>query len=401
MRQRFYQFIPLALFWMASSIQAEENKAKKVSFYKEIRPIFQASCHGCHQPAKANGEYVMTTFKELLKGGDSEEIAIVPTKPDESHLITLITPIDGEAEMPQKEDPLQKEQIELITRWVAEGALDDTPTNAKQLYNMDNPPVYSLPPVISSIDYSPDGLLIAVAGYHEVLLHNADGSGLADRLVGLSERVQKVKFSHDGKLLAVAGGLPARSGEIQIWNVNNRTLAMSIPVGYDTLYGVSWSPDDKKVSVGLSDSTLRAYDISTGKQVLFKNTHDDWVLDTVWNNKGDHLISVGRDMAVKLTEVPTQRFVDNITSITPGALKGGIHAITVHPKKEEVLVGGSDGVPQIFRLTRVTKRVIGDNSNLVRKFPPMPGRIFALDFAPDGKKIIAGSSYNGVGSVDL
>ena len=171
MRQRFYQFIPLALFWMASSIQAEENKAKKVSFYNEIRPIFQASCHGCHQPAKANGEYVMTTFKELLKGGDSEEIAIVPTKPDESHLITLITPIDGEAEMPQKEDPLQKEQIELITRWVAEGALDDTPTSAKQLYNMDNPPAYSLPPVISSIDYSPDGLLIAVAGYHEVLLH--------------------------------------------------------------------------------------------------------------------------------------------------------------------------------------------------------------------------------------
>ena len=64
---------------------------------------------------------------------------------------------------------------------------------------------------------------------------------------------------------------------------------------------------------------------------------------------------VGRDMAVKLTEVATQRFVDNITSITPGALKGGIHAITVHPKKEEVLVGGSDGVPQVFRLTRVTK----------------------------------------------
>jgi WD40 repeat protein len=336
-----------------------------------------------------------------LKGGDSEEIAIVPGKPDESHLITLITPIDGEAEMPQKADPLPEDQLAMISRWVAEGAEDDTPDSAKQRYNMDNPPVYSLPPVISSIDYSPDGSLIAVAGYHEVLLHNTDGSGIAARLVGLSERIQKVKFSHDGKKLAVAGGLPARAGEIQIWNIDSKRLANSIPVGFDTLYGISWSPDDKKVSVGLSDSTLRAYDVISGEQVLFKNTHDDWVLDTVWNNKGDHLVSVGRDMAVKLTEVATQRFVDNITSITPGALKGGIHAITVHPKKEEVLVGGSDGVPQVFRLTRVTKRVIGDNSNLVRKFPPMPGRIFAVDFAPDGKKMIAGSSYNGVGSVHL
>ena len=395
-----FGFTPVLFGWMGLA-HAEEAKPEKVSFYNDIRPIFQASCHGCHQPAKAKGEYVMTTFKQLLKGGDSEEVAIVPGKPDESHLITLITPIDGDAEMPQKADPLPADQLALITRWVTEGAEDDTPASAKQRYNMDNPPVYSLPPVISSIDYSPDGTLIALAGYHEVLLHHADGSGLAGRLVGLSERVQKVKFSSDGKKLAVAGGLPARAGEIQVWNVASKRLSMSIPVGFDTLYGISWSPDNKKVAVGLSDSTLRAFDISTGEQVLFKDHHDDWVLDTVWNNKGDHLVSVGRDMAVKLTEVATSRFVDNITSITPGALKGGIHAITVHPKKEEVLVGGSDGVPQIFRLTRVTKRVIGDNSNLVRKFPPMPGRIFSVDFAADGSKMIAGSSYNGVGSVYL
>ncbi|HIM23843.1 MAG TPA: hypothetical protein EYM30_06545, partial [Verrucomicrobia bacterium] len=264
MTQRFLIGIMPGLLAAAVSINAEEAKPKKVSFYNEIRPILQGQCHGCHQPAKAKGEYVMTTFVQLLKGGESEEKAIVPSKPDESHLITLITPIDGEAEMPQKGDPLPAEQIALITRWVAEGAADDTPVGAKQRYDKDNPPVYSLPPVISSIDYSPDGTLIAVAGYHEVLLHNADGSGLAARLIGLSERVQKVKFSNDGKKLAVAGGLPARSGEIQIWNVGSRKLSMSIPVGYDTVFGVSWSPDNSKVAVGLSDSTVRAFDISNG-----------------------------------------------------------------------------------------------------------------------------------------
>ncbi len=380
---------------------SEETKLGQVSFYSDIRPVFQGKCHGCHQPAKAKGDYVMTTFARLLAGGESEDKAVVPGKPDESQLVTLIKPISGEAEMPPKGDPLSTDEIALITRWVAEGAVDDTPVSARQRYDIDRLPVYSLPPVISSIDYSPDGALIAVSGYHEVLLHRADGSGLVGRLVGLSERVQKVKFSPDGKKLAVAGGLPARSGEIQIWNVAKRKLSMSIPVGFDTLYGVSWSPDGARVSVGLSDSTVRAFDVKNGEQVLFKDNHDDWVLDTVWNNKGDHLVSVGRDMAVKLTEVATQRFVDNITSITPGALKGGIHAITVHPKKEEVLVGGSDGVPQIFRLKRVTKRVIGDNSNLVRKFPEMPGRIFGVDFAPDGKKLVACSSFNGKGALHL
>ena len=31
---------------------AEENQTKAVSFYKDIRPIFQANCQGCHQPQK-------------------------------------------------------------------------------------------------------------------------------------------------------------------------------------------------------------------------------------------------------------------------------------------------------------------------------------------------------------
>jgi mono/diheme cytochrome c family protein len=212
MIKRLLQGIMLALFAAVVCANAEEAKPKKVSFYSDIRPIFQGQCHGCHQPAKAKGEYVMTTFAQLLAGGGSEDKAIVPGEPDESHLITLITPIDGEAEMPQKGGPLPAEQIAMITRWVSEGATDDTPAGAKQLYDKDNPPVYSLPPVISSIDYSPDGTLIAVAGFHEVLLHHADGSGLAGRLIGLSERVQKVKFSSDGKNLAVAGGAASTIG---------------------------------------------------------------------------------------------------------------------------------------------------------------------------------------------
>ena len=45
-----------------SSAQKEENTAKLVSFHKEIRPLLQSRCAGCHQPAKAKGDYVMTDF---------------------------------------------------------------------------------------------------------------------------------------------------------------------------------------------------------------------------------------------------------------------------------------------------------------------------------------------------
>ncbi|MEK6238968.1 MAG: DUF1553 domain-containing protein, partial [Planctomycetales bacterium] len=392
------RFVPLLLF-SVPLLSAAEPTSQAVSYYKQIRPIFQANCQGCHQPAKPGGEYVMTSFKALLQGGESEAAAVTPKQPDESYLMELITPEKGEAEMPKDKKPLFKIEIDLIKQWISEGAHDDTPPNSKIQYDQQNPPVYTLPPVVTSLDYSPDGKLLAVSGFHEVLLHNADGSGLVARLVGMSERIESVRFSPDGKLLAVTGGLPARMGEVQVWDVAKHSLKLSHSVTFDTVYGASWSPDGTRIAFGCADNTVRAIELKTGKQVFYQGSHDDWVFDTVFSVKGTHLISVGRDRTAKLTEFATQRFMDNITSITPGALQGGVAAVTRHPAKDEILVGGADGVPKAYRVFRTSKRVIGDDANLLRKYPPLKGRIFGLDASLDGKRIVAGSSLDGSGHV--
>ena len=370
-----------------------------MSYYRQIRPIFQSHCQGCHQPAKQSGGYVMTDFKKLLNGGESETAAVMPGKPDESYLLDLITPSDGEAEMPKGKAPLSQPEIDLIRRWIIEGAEDDTPDNAREKYNPDNPPIYSRQPIVTSMDYSPDGRLLAVSGFHEVLLHKADGSGLLARLIGLSARIESISFSPDGQRLAVTGGLPERTGEVQVWDVATHELKLSIPLTHDTVYGASWSPDGTLIAVGCTDSVVRAFNSETGEQVFFNGAHDDWALDTVFSVDGSHLVSVGRDMTTKLYNVPTQRFIDNVTSITPGALKGGIAAVARHPQRDEVLVGGSDGTPRIYRMYRQTKRVIGDDANLVRRFPAMRGRIYSVDFAADGKTIVCASSLDGQGQV--
>ncbi len=372
---------------------------RTVSYYQDIRPIFQANCQGCHQPAKSKGGYVMTDFKKLLAGGESEGVAIVPQQIEKSMLLKMITLHEGEVRMPKGKPPLSDQEVALIKTWIKEAAVDDTPADANPHYDLQHPPVYSRPPVIASLDYSPDGKLLAVAGFHEVLLYENSGYTLAARLIGLSERIQSLRFSPDGKLLAVAGGDPARQGEIQIWDVANRKLVQSSVIGYDTLYGVSWSPDSKRVAFGCSDNTVRAIDATTGKQVMQMGSHNDWVMTTAFSAKGDHVISGGRDMTVKLTEIAEQRFVDNVTSITPGALKGGVLDLSAHPKYEEFVSGGSDGLPKVYRIFREVNRQIGDDAQLIADLFPTLGRVFGVRFNSTGTRIAYGGGLDRAGEL--
>ena len=383
----------------------ESSGSDPISFYKQVRPIFQLKCFGCHQGAKQDGQYVMTDFAKLLAGGESGDPAIVPGKPDQSYLVELITPESGSAEMPREAEPLGDSELKLIRLWIQQGATDDTPQHARgSNYSPANPPRYQLLPTVTSLDVSPDGRWLAVAGFHEVILHRLQwkdtrlvGSQIKARLIGISERIESLKFSPDGKRLAVSGGSPARLGEIQVWDVDQKELLLSKQVGYDTLYGVAWSGDGKLVSFGCPDTTVRAIDSETGKQKLFNGAHNDWVIDTVFSTQNDHLITVSRDMSMKLIKVDTQRFVDNITSITPGALKGGLNAVDCHPQKDELLSAGADGVPRVYRMLRNKARKIGDDFNLIKAYEKLDGRVFDTRFSNSGKYLAAVSSFNGKG----
>src|SRR6266849_2710903 len=166
---------------LAGLLCAEEP----VSFQKQIRPILARTCLGCHQPSAPQSDLSLGTYEGFRKGGRKGP-AFVAGNPDESVVLAYLTGKTA-PQMPFGGKPLTVDQIGLMRRWIQEGAKNDSTAEAPELAAPNTPTVYRAPPVITALAWSPDGKLLAVSGYREILLHGE--AGLLARLPGLSERI--------------------------------------------------------------------------------------------------------------------------------------------------------------------------------------------------------------------
>ncbi|MGE3107339.1 MAG: DUF1553 domain-containing protein [Phycisphaerales bacterium] len=98
-----------------------------VVFSRDIKPIFARRCNSCHFGQTLKSGLSVGTRESLLAGGDSGEPAIVPGDGAASHLYRLVAGLDPLASMPPKGGSLRPEQIDLIKRWIDQGAPWDMP----------------------------------------------------------------------------------------------------------------------------------------------------------------------------------------------------------------------------------------------------------------------------------
>src|SRR6478672_1014946 len=77
---------------------------------------------------------------------------------------------------------------------------------------------------IYSLAWSPDGKTLALGAFREVRLVDAASGHVEATLTGHADAIRAVAISPDGKWLAAAGGLPARKGELKLWDLAARTV---------------------------------------------------------------------------------------------------------------------------------------------------------------------------------
>ncbi len=102
-----------------------ETSAPAVDFVREVHfPIFERHCLACHGSKRLEGGLRLTARAAALAGGDSGQRAIVPFDAAASRLVKVINGTDAELKMPPADEgaPLDSRQIEILTRWVSQGA---------------------------------------------------------------------------------------------------------------------------------------------------------------------------------------------------------------------------------------------------------------------------------------
>ena len=107
----------LIFFVGLSACQQEE-----ISFNQHIRPILNKNCITCHGGVKQAADFSFLFREDALKPAESGRYPIIPGNLAHSELIARITSDDPEYRMPAEADPLSKEEIRLLKKWVKQGA---------------------------------------------------------------------------------------------------------------------------------------------------------------------------------------------------------------------------------------------------------------------------------------
>lgn len=98
----------------------------RVSFNRDIRPILSDTCFRCHGPddQQRKGKLRLDLREAALLPAESGATALVPGNIDESEVIARITATDEVSLMPPRNSgkSLTTAQVELLKRWVSEGA---------------------------------------------------------------------------------------------------------------------------------------------------------------------------------------------------------------------------------------------------------------------------------------
>jgi WD40 repeat protein len=207
-------------------------------------------------------------------------------------------------------------------------------------------------------------------------------------------------FRPDGKLLAAAGGVPGKSGEIRCWDMVTGLLISAWTAHSDSLYALALHPQGSPLCAAGYDhlvslwETLR-YEVRQGKVRVWKTRkippdprmlkdHTDAVYGLAFSPDGSRLASVAGDRTLKMWDGKTGKRLFTLSEST-----AELYAVAFRPDGTQIAAGGADKTLRIWN-------VQATGGTLARAAFAHQGAILRVLYAPDGKSIYTSGEDNAV-----
>ena len=143
----------------------------------------------------------------------------------------------------------------------------------------------------SSLDFSPDGQLLAtgVYGHDAQLWDTATGKHHLDLKIGDTQGGLTPRFSPDGQIIAIGN----RNSTTRLFDPNTGELLHELPERMSQ--ELCFHPQKPVLAIAYVDGSIRLWDTQTGRPLHWVQTTADEIYTLDWSPDGSILVSAGKD----------------------------------------------------------------------------------------------------------
>ena len=288
--------------------------AETPDYVRDVHPILQAHCGGCHNDDDSQGDFNVATFASLSQPLSylGEGPSLTPGRHDTSQFYRYMAGLDEPRMPPEGEgDAVPEADLAIVRAWLDGGAPGPDGVEIDRT-------ALVVPAIESSVTAEQIGItamaargrLVATARDATVTLQR-DGKTLwiRDDLPG---RVNDLAHSGDGETLAIATGVEGLYGQVQLVDVPSGQTRTTVQGHRDTLYAVAISPDGQTLATAGYDRRIELWNAADGSPVRTLTGHNGAVFDLAFSGDGRTLASASADETIKLWQVETGERLDTL-----------------------------------------------------------------------------------------
>jgi len=347
------------------------------TYEKEVRPVLAKHCVSCHNGDRGRGGLDLSSWAGIQAGGNSGKVAIAG-KPEASLLYTLAAHLEDPI-MPPGKPKIADKDLLVLKNWIAEG-MPERPSTAPVV--VDKPdaglvPATVLPraTAITALAASPHAELLAVSGHKQALLFEA---GKLKGALGFPEgQVYALRFSRDGSLLLVGGGIGGQSGTVVAFETHTWKRAFRVGDEADTVLALDLSPDKRWLALGGPGRVVKVFDTRTGKVVHSFRKATDFVTAIRFSPDGLLLAAGDRFGGLWVWEARSGREFATLRGHTKG-----IHGLEWNAAADTLVSASADGTVRQWDMHQLEEKL---------QWKAHAGSVLALALQPSGKIVTAGS----------